>query len=95
MNRIASQVNIATREQAEGSRQILRAIENMNRMTQEVSQATADQTRGGELVVKAMRNILEIAHDNRATVQEMSVATAGLAQEADNLATLIAVFRAA
>ena len=93
MNRIASQVNIATKEQAEGSRQIVHAIENMNRMTQQVSHATAGQKHGGELVVKAVENILEIAHDNLATVEETSKATANLAQQAEELAALIAVFR--
>jgi methyl-accepting chemotaxis protein len=93
MNRIASQVNIATKEQADGSRQIVRAVENMNRMTQQVSFATAEQKRGGELVVKAMENISEIARDNLATVEEMSKASANLAQQAENLAKLISVFR--
>jgi methyl-accepting chemotaxis protein len=93
MNRIASQVNIATKEQADGSRQIVRAVESMNRMTQQVSFATAEQKRGGELVVKAMENISEIARDNLATVEEMSKATVNLAQQADNLARLISVFR--
>ena len=76
MNKIAGQVGIATKEQAEGSRQIVRAVESMNRMTQQVSYATAEQKRGGELVVKAMENISEIARDNLATVEEMSKATA-------------------
>jgi methyl-accepting chemotaxis protein len=93
MNKIASQVNIATKEQADGSRQIVHAVENMNRMTQQVSYATAEQKRGGELVVKAMENISEIARDNLATVEEMSKATTNLAQQAENLAKLIAVFR--
>jgi methyl-accepting chemotaxis protein len=93
MNKIAGQVNIATKEQAEGSRQIIGAVENMNRMTQQVSYATAEQKRGGELVVKAMENISEIARDNLATVEEMSKATVNLAQQAENLAKLIAVFR--
>ena len=65
----------------------------MNRMTQQVSHATADQKRGGELVVKAMAHILEIAQDNLATVEETSKATADLAQQAEDLATLIAAFR--
>jgi methyl-accepting chemotaxis protein len=93
MNKIAGQVNIATKEQAEGSRQIISAVENMNRMTQQVSYATAEQKRGGELVVKAMENISEIARDNLSTVEEMSKATVNLAQQAENLAKLIAVFR--
>jgi len=93
MNKIAGQVGIATKEQAEGSRQIVRAVDNMNRMTQQVSYATAEQKRGGELVVKAMENISEIARDNLATVEEMSKATINLAQQAENLAKLIAVFR--
>jgi methyl-accepting chemotaxis protein len=93
MNKIASQVNIATKEQAEGSRQIVHAVENMNRMTQQVSYATAEQKRGGELVVKAMENISEIARDNLSTVEEMSKATGNLAQQAENLAKLISVFR--
>jgi methyl-accepting chemotaxis protein len=93
MNRIAAQVGIATKEQAEGSRQIVDAVENMNRMTQQVSYATAEQKRGGELVVKAMENISEIARDNLGTVQEMSRAAANLAQQAESLAKLVAVFR--
>ena len=93
MNKIAGQVNIATKEQAEGSRQIISAVENMNRMTQQVSFATAEQKRGGELVVKAMENISDIARDNLSTVEEMSKATVNLAQQAENLAKLIAVFR--
>ncbi len=93
MNKIAGQVNIATKEQADGSRQIIGAVDNMNRMTQQVSYATAEQKRGGELVVKAMENISEIARDNLATVEEMSKATSNLAQQAENLAKLISVFR--
>ena len=69
MNKIASQVGIATKEQAEGSRQIVHAVEKMNDMTQQVSHATAEQKKGGELVVKAMENISEIARDNLATVR--------------------------
>jgi methyl-accepting chemotaxis protein len=93
MNKISAQVNIATKEQAEGSRQIVQAVDNMNRMTQQVSYATAEQKRGGELVVRAMENISEIARDNLSTVEEMSKATANLAQQAENLAKLISVFR--
>jgi methyl-accepting chemotaxis protein len=93
INKIASQVGIATKEQAEGSRQIVHAVEKMNDMTQQVSHATAEQKKGGELVVRAMENISEIARDNLATVQEMSKATANLAQQAENLARLVAVFR--
>jgi methyl-accepting chemotaxis protein len=94
MNRIASELNIATREQAEGSRQIVRAVESMNRMTQQVSHATADQTRSGQQVVEAMGNILEIANDNLAAVQETSKAAADLARQAESLAKLVTVFRA-
>jgi methyl-accepting chemotaxis protein len=66
----------------------------MNHKTQQVFHATADQKRGGEVVVKAMQNILEIANDNLATIEETSKATANLAQQAEELAALIAVFRA-
>jgi methyl-accepting chemotaxis protein len=93
INKIASQVGLATREQAEGSRQIINAVERMNDMTQQVSHATAEQKKGGELVVKAMENISEIARDNLATVQEMSKATANLAQQAESLARLVSVFK--
>jgi methyl-accepting chemotaxis protein len=93
INRIASQVGIATKEQAEGSQQIIRAVENMNQMTQQVSQATAEQKLGGELVVQAMDNISEIARHNLSTVEEMSKATSNLAEQAANLAKLIAAFR--
>jgi methyl-accepting chemotaxis protein len=93
INKISSQVGIATQEQAEGSRQIVHSVEKMNDMTQLVSHATAEQKKGGELVVRAMENISEIARDNLATVQEMSKATANLAQQAENLARLVSVFR--
>jgi methyl-accepting chemotaxis protein len=93
MNKIASQVGIATQEQAEGSRQIVHAVEKMNSMTQQVSHATAEQKKGGELVVKAIENISEIARDNLSTVEEMSKATVNLAQQAENLAKLVSVFR--
>jgi methyl-accepting chemotaxis protein len=93
INKIASQVGLATREQAEGSRQIINAVERMNDMTQQVSHATAEQKKGGELVVKAMENISEVARDNLATVQEMSKATANLAQQAESLARLVSVFK--
>jgi methyl-accepting chemotaxis protein len=93
MNKIAAQVNIATKEQADGSRQIIQGVEKMNRMTQQVSYATSEQKRGGEVVVRAMENISEIARDNLGTVEEMSKATSNLAQQAENLAKLIAVFR--
>jgi methyl-accepting chemotaxis protein len=93
INKIASQVGLATREQAEGSRQIINAVERMNDQTQQVSHATAEQKKGGELVLKAMENISEIARDNLATVQEMSKATANLAQQAENLAQLVSVFK--
>jgi methyl-accepting chemotaxis protein len=93
INKIASQVGLATREQAEGSRQIINAVERMNDQTQQVSHATAEQKKGGELVVKAMENISEIARDNLATVQEMSKATANLAQQAESLARLVSVFK--
>ena len=68
-------MGIATKEQAEGSRQIVDAVEKMNGMTQQVSHATAEQKKGGELVLKAMENISEIARDNLGTVEEMSKAT--------------------
>jgi len=43
--------------------------------------------------VKAMENISEIARDNLATVEEMSKATANLAQQAERLARLVSVFK--
>ncbi len=51
------------------------------------------KVQAGELVVKAMENISEIARDNLATVQEMSKATANLAQQAESLARLVSVFK--
>ncbi len=94
VNRIAAQVDIATKEQAGGSRSIVDAVENMNRMTQQVSLATAEQKRGGELIVRAVENISDIARTNLSTVEELSRAASNLAQQADNLAKLIATFRA-
>jgi len=44
-------------------------------------------------VVRAVENISDIARSNLSTVEEMSKATANLAQQAENLAKLISVFR--
>jgi len=93
MNKIASQMNLATKQQADGSRQIIHTVENMNRMTQQVSYATAEQRRGGEIVVKAMENISAIAHGNLSAVKEMSHSAKDLAEKAENLGKLVAVFR--
>jgi methyl-accepting chemotaxis protein len=93
VKRIASGVETATREQAEGSRQIVAAAESMSHKTQQVSHATAEQRRGGELVVQAMENISKVARENLATVEEMSRATANLAEQAEGLARLTAAFR--
>jgi methyl-accepting chemotaxis protein len=63
-------------------------------MTQQVFQATADQKRGGKIVVNAMAHILEISRDNLSTVEETSKASADLARQAEELATLTAAFKA-
>ena len=93
INGIASEVKKATREQAEGSRLIVQAIERMNRMTQEVSIAAAGQRRTEELVTKAMANIVQVSRENLDSVEEASSATRALAQQAEELARLIASFR--
>ena len=47
----------------------------------------------GEDGAAAQRRISEIARDNLATVQEMSKATTNLAQQAENLAQMVSVFK--
>ena len=86
-------VYVQESQRSGGVAEIMTAVEEMNRMTQQVSYATSEQKRGGELVVQAMENISEIARDNLATVQEMSKATANLAQQAENLAQMVSVFK--
>jgi methyl-accepting chemotaxis protein len=94
MNRIAADVKTATQEQAEGSRLIVSAAESMSRMTQQVSLATTEQRRRSGEVVRAMDNIAEVARDNLSTVEQMSQASAGLAEQARELEEVLAVFRA-
>jgi methyl-accepting chemotaxis protein len=93
VNRIAGEVGTATQQQAHGSRQIIHAVESMNKMTLEVSHATAEQKRAADLVLRAMENISAIARDNRITVEEMSRASGNLAEQAEKLTGMIAVFR--
>jgi len=94
MNRIASQANVATREQVEGSRQIVSAAESMSLMTQQVSAATTEQRSRTAEVVRAVENIEGVARNNLSTVEELSHASVGLAEQARALEKLIAVFRA-
>ena len=63
-------------------------------VAREVSRATAEQKRGGDDVVKAMAEILETARRNLSSVEETARASADLARQAEELATLTAAFRA-
>ncbi len=73
---------------------IVGAAENMSRMTQQVSAATRDQRTRSAEVVAAMENISAVARSNLSTVEELSHASVGLAEQARELEKLIAVFRA-
>ncbi|MNK86393.1 Methyl-accepting chemotaxis protein (MCP) signaling domain protein [compost metagenome] len=93
MNRLTQQVMVATREQAQGSEQIVKAVENMNRMTQQVGTATTEQKKGGNLVVTAVESINRSSEEAATATATVAHAAAGLQQEARQLREAIAFFQ--
>jgi len=57
MNTITQEVTGATREQAQGSKQIRVAVENMNHVTQQVNIATKEQALSARQIVEAVNSM--------------------------------------
>ncbi|MDL1949242.1 HAMP domain-containing protein [Acidobacteria bacterium ACD] len=90
---VSRQVSTAAHEQAASSQQILKAVSSMNSMTQQVADATVEQKKGGDMVVRAMETIASVARANLSAVEELTRASADLAQEAERLRQQLETFR--
>jgi len=95
MNHVTGQVTIATKEQSLSARQIVTAVNGMNAMTQSVANATAEQKKGGEMVVTAMENISDSTRESLCSVEQLSRAAQNLSRQAEEMATLVAIFKVA
>ena len=90
---VSRQVSTAAQEQAASSNQILKAVASMNSMTQQVADATVEQKKGGDMVVRAMETIASVARANLSAVEELTRASADLANEAESLRQQLETFR--
>ncbi len=90
---VSRQVSNAAQEQAASSNQILKAVASMNSMTQQVADATVEQKKGGDMVVRAMETIASVARANLSAVEELTRASADLANEAESLRQQLEAFR--
>ncbi len=85
MRVIAHQVSAAAQEQANSSREIVKAVGNMNRMTQNVAESTSEQVKAGSLVMGSMEKLAEIAQENILGTRDLSKATQILVEEAEKM----------
>jgi len=92
MNDLTGQVTLSTKEQSLAARQILDAVNSMNAMTQQVANATAEQKTGVNVVVSSVENISNITRGNLESIEQLSLATRSLSQQAIDLAALIEEF---
>ncbi|HZF08157.1 MAG TPA: HAMP domain-containing methyl-accepting chemotaxis protein [Thermoanaerobaculia bacterium] len=93
MQNVTQQLATAAREQAHGARQIMTSVSMMNRMTQQVADATNEQMKGGDQVVKAVDQIAHVAQQYLGATEQLTNATASLAEEAERLKGMSQVFQ--
>jgi len=93
MNNLTQLVTIATREQSIAAKQITSAVYAMSAMSKQVAEATAEQKVGVKHVVSAVENISDLTQGNLTSVEQLSIATRGLSDQADGLSGLIAEFK--
>jgi methyl-accepting chemotaxis protein len=85
---MSTRIAAATGEQAIGSREVARAIQEVSDRSSEISRATAEQARGSESVTRAVENMRDMAEQvRRATVEQTSGARQ-IAQASENSTTL-------
>ena len=78
---MVKQINSATRQQAQGSDHILKAVESMREVTKYVRQAMVEQKSGSSMISSAADRMIEMIHEifqvaaNQAAESEKIVAT--------------------
>jgi hypothetical protein len=82
MKVITKHVERSSQEQARGSTQITRSIESISEMVNHLNRAQKDQTRGSELVVRAVEQIRRVAEAQAASVKDLELSIADLAEQA-------------
>ncbi|MGH9361690.1 MAG: methyl-accepting chemotaxis protein, partial [Thermoanaerobaculia bacterium] len=93
MQTMARQMAAAATQQASGAKEIMSAVEVMDRMTQQLANFSVEQRQAGNMVVGAVEQIARVASENLKSAEDLSVATASLAGEAEGLRKMIEVFR--
>ena len=88
---MSSRIAQATGEQASGSREAARSIQEVSERSAEISRATVEQARGSESIVRAVENMRDLANQvGRATkdqaagarqISKVSIDSAALAQQ--------------
>lgn len=58
---LIEQISLAMREQAEGSKQVLEALENMQKITIEIRDGSTEMNEGTGIIIKEMSRLAEIA----------------------------------
>lgn len=92
MQTMARQMAAAASQQAQGAKEIMQAVEVMDRMTQQLANFSVEQRQAGNMVVGAVEQIARVATENLRAAEELSSATAALADEADGLRKMTEVF---
>jgi methyl-accepting chemotaxis protein len=70
---MSARIAVATGEQATGSRDVARAVQEVETRSAEISRATGEQARGSEAVMHAVESMREMAEQvRRATVEQTS-----------------------
>ncbi|HYB72379.1 MAG TPA: methyl-accepting chemotaxis protein [Candidatus Sulfotelmatobacter sp.] len=90
----AQQIQAATIEQRQGSREIAAAADRLAAMLAEIRSATEEQSAGTAQVVKALEKIREVAAGNAAAAAELSASVTQLSSQTGLLQRMVARFEA-
>ncbi|HEY7676286.1 MAG TPA: methyl-accepting chemotaxis protein [Candidatus Methylomirabilis sp.] len=88
----AQQIQAATVEQRQGSREIAAAADRLAAMLAEIRSATEEQSSGTEQVVKALEKIREVAAGHAAAAAELSASVTQLSSQTGLLQGMVARF---
>lgn len=85
---LIEQISLAMREQAEGSKQVLEALENMQKITVEIRDGSTEMNQGTETIIKEMSRLAEIAQkvqnssrDIANAVEQISSSISGISDD--------------
>lgn len=85
---LIEQISLAMREQAEGSKQVLEALENMQKITVEIRDGSTEMNEGTETIIKEMSRLAEIAQkvqnssrDIAKAVEQISSSISGISDD--------------